>query len=169
MKRHQFSFSITRFVFVVTAVAVVVPPAAAQTRTPPYWASIDEPEARMRTGPSTEYPTMWIYKRKYLPVKIIARYKEWRKLEDKDGTQGWMHARLLSATQTAIIIGKDIQVLTDQPKKGSKVAWRVEPGVVGKISECSRNFCLFDSNGRRGYVNRTIIWGDEPIEQPEGK
>ena len=37
-------------------------PASAQQE-PPYWASIDEPEARMRTGPSTEYPTMWIYKR----------------------------------------------------------------------------------------------------------
>ncbi len=133
---------------------------------PPYWASIDEPEARMRTGPSTEYPTMWIYKRERLPIKILARYKAWRKVEDPDGAQGWMHARLLSATQTAVVLGEkgQSQSLRSNPQSDAKIIWRVEPGVVGKITQCENGWCLFDVTGRRGYIDRDMIWGDEPLK-----
>ncbi|MEP3227354.1 MAG: SH3 domain-containing protein [Parasphingorhabdus sp.] len=140
-------------------------PAFAQ-QDPPYWASIDEPEARMRTGPSTEYPTMWIYQRERLPIKILARYKAWRKVEDPDGAQGWMHARLLSAEQTAIVLDdqKKIQPLRSGPNKNAKVIWQVEPGVVGKITQCENGWCLFDVTGRRGYIEQKSIWGDEPLK-----
>lgn len=140
-------------------------PAMAQQE-PPYWASIDEPEARMRTGPSTEYPTMWIYKRERLPVKILARYKAWRKVEDPDGAQGWMHARLLSATQTAVVVGDkgQVQVLRSKPTADAKVIWRVQPGVVGKITQCENGWCLLDVTGRRGYIAQDAIWGDEPLK-----
>ena len=57
----------------ITVSGLILPTPAAAQQEPPYWASIDEPEARMRTGPSTEYPTMWIYKREKLPLKILAR------------------------------------------------------------------------------------------------
>lgn len=140
-------------------------PAMAQ-QDPPYWASIDEPEARMRTGPSTEYPTMWIYKRERLPIKILARYKAWRKVEDPDGAQGWMHARLLSATQTAIVLGEEgqPQALRSNPQADAKIIWRVEPGAVGKITQCENDWCLFDVTGRRGYIDGDLIWGDEPLK-----
>ena len=133
---------------------------------PPYWASIDAAEARMRTGPSTEYPTMWIYKRERLPVKIIARYKAWRKIEDSDGTQGWMHAKLLSNTRSAMVQGKQgaVFALRSQPKSDAGITWRVEPGVVGRISQCERGWCLFDVTGRRGYVQTSIVWGDENLK-----
>lgn len=120
----------------------------------------------MRTGPSTEYPTMWIYKRERLPVKILARYKAWRKVEDPDGAQGWMHARLLSATRTAIVVGENgqAQPLRSNPQADAKVIWRVEPGVVGKITLCENGWCLLDVTGRRGYIDQDIIWGDEPLK-----
>ena len=138
-------------------------PALAQQE-PPYWASIDEPEARMRTGPSTEYPTMWIYKRERMPIKILARYKAWRKVEDKDGAQGWMHARPLSPTRTAIVGGEEVLGLRARPEANAKITWRVEPGVVGKITQCEKGWCLFDVTGRLGYISMDQIWGDEPLK-----
>lgn len=140
-------------------------PAAAQQE-PPYWASIDEPEARMRTGPSTEYPTMWLYKREKLPVKILARYKAWRKIEDHEGTQGWMHARLLSAGRTGLVLatsGKPV-AMRALPADDAKIVWLAEPGVVGSLSQCEKTWCLFDVTGRQGYISITDIWGDEPLK-----
>ncbi len=150
---------------VVGLTLAVASPAKAQQE-PPYWASIDEPEARMRTGPSTEYPTMWIYKRERLPIKILARYKAWRKVEDPDGAQGWMHARLLSAARTAVVLGEkgQVQPLRANPQADAKTIWRVEPGVVGKITQCENGWCLFDVTGRRGYISQELIWGDEPLK-----
>ena len=156
---------ILAFILVMAAGLSLSDPAAAQQQ-PPYWASVDEPEARMRTGPSTEYPTMWIYKREKLPVKVLARYKSWRKVEDHEGTQGWMHARLLSASRTGLVLatsGKPV-AMRALPEANAKVVWLAEPGVVGSLTLCEQSWCLFDVTGRKGYINIADVWGDEPLK-----
>jgi SH3-like domain-containing protein len=117
-------------------VALAASAAFAQTtKKTPYWASIDEPEARMRTGPSTEFPVKWVYKRQYLPVKVVAVHEVWRKIEDPDGDQGWMHVRLLNPQRTAVVTGSGVGSLRDAPEPTARIAWRVESGVVGRIDD----------------------------------
>ena len=154
-----------RKILAILIFALVASPAHAQQE-PPYWGSIDEPEARMRTGPSTEYPTMWIYQRERMPIKILARYKAWRKVEDVDGAQGWMHARLLSATRTGLVQGEKGKVfaLRSNPREDARITWRVQPGVVGIITQCRDGWCLFDVTGRQGYIKTSLIWGDEDLK-----
>jgi SH3-like domain-containing protein len=127
----------------------------------PYWASLDEAEARMRTGPSTEFPVKWVYKRQSLPVKVVAVHEVWRKIEDPDGDQGWVHVRLLSPNRTALVIGNSNGTLRETPDATARIAWRVEPGVVGRIEECAKGWCRFDNAGRTGYIETDRIWGDE--------
>ena len=137
-----------------------VGPAAAQSEVElPYWASISVDEARMRKGPSPDVPVTWEYRRKDLPVKVIARHETWRKIEDPDGTQGWMAARLLSRTRTAIVTG-DVRPMRDQPDGSAAVAFRAQPGVVGRITDCKDGWCLFDVGGRKGWIQTDHIWGD---------
>ena len=45
--------------------------ASAQDKKPPYWASIASGEAMMRTGPGRNYPGVWLYKRRDLPVRVL--------------------------------------------------------------------------------------------------
>jgi SH3-like domain-containing protein len=134
---------------------------AQSTKKTPYWASIDEPEARMRTGPSTEFPVKWVYKRQFLPVKVIAVHEVWRKIEDPDGDQGWMHVRLLSPDRTALVIGSGVASLRDTADPTARIAWRVEPGVVGRIDECTKGWCRLDVSGRTGYIEAERLWGDD--------
>jgi SH3-like domain-containing protein len=115
----------------------------------------------MRTGPSTEFPVTWVYKRQNLPVKVVAVHSVWRKVEDPDGEQGWLHVRLLSPQRTAIVIGKDNGALRDSPQASAHISWRVQPGVVGIIEECEKGYCRFETNGRYGYIETARIWGDE--------
>ena len=144
------------------ALATIAGSALAQsTKKTPYWASIDEGEARMRTGPSTEFPVKWVYKRQFLPVKVIAVHEVWRKIEDPDGDQGWMHVRLLSPERTALVTGSGVAALRDTPDATARIAWRVEPGVVGRIEDCAKNWCLLDVAGRTGYIEAERLWGDE--------
>ncbi len=138
-----------------------VGPASAQSDAVklPYWASISVDEARMRKGPSPDVPVIWEYRRKDLPVKVVARFETWRKIEDPDGTQGWMAARLLSRTRTAIVTG-DIRPMREAASASAVVAYRAEPGVVGRITECTDAWCLFDVKGRKGWIQTDHIWGD---------
>ena len=91
---------------------------------PPFWASIHPREARMRTGPARTYPASWLYRRADLPVRVIAVFKEWRKVEDPDGTQGWMQANLLSAARTAVVRGGDPAPMLERPMAGARLLWR---------------------------------------------
>ncbi|HEV2865763.1 MAG TPA: SH3 domain-containing protein, partial [Allosphingosinicella sp.] len=72
--------------------------AAAQgqsSRSTPYWASIASGQAMMRAGPGRNYPGTWLYVRRDLPVRVVEVYESWRKIEDPDGTTGWMLVNLL--------------------------------------------------------------------------
>jgi SH3-like domain-containing protein len=130
----------------------------------PYWASISKEEARMRTGPSTDFPVKWVYKRQYLPVKVVAVHETWRKVEDPDGDQGWIYVGLLSPNRTAIVTASGVSALRDSPEPTARIAWRVEPGVVGRIDECQGGWCRLDIAGRSGYIEADRIWGDEPAD-----
>lgn len=148
-----------KIALIAISLAVVGPAAAQSDPKLPYWASISVDEARMRKGPSPDVPVIWEYRRKDLPVKVVARHENWRKIEDPDGTQGWMAARLLSRTRTAIVTG-EIRPMRDQPDQEAAVAYRAAPGVVGRITECSPEWCRFDVKGRKGWIQTDHIWGD---------
>ena len=150
----------SRTIFALLTLAVATGPAAAQSDPElPYWASISVDEARMRKGPSPDVPVVWEYRRKNLPVKVVARHDIWRKIEDPDGTQGWMAARLLSRTRTAIVTG-GIRPMRAKPDAAAAIAFRAEAGVVGRITDCKDGWCLFNVKGRKGWIETDHIWGD---------
>ena len=133
--------------------------ATAQTSKPvPYWASLAKGEARMRVGPSADYPASWIYSRRDLPVKVLEVYTNWRKIEDPDGTQGWMHVRLLKDEPTAMVKG-GIAQMRDGPSDSARLLLRLEPGVVGRLSGCADGWCALEVNSKRGYVLASSLWG----------
>lgn len=149
-----------RAVFLGLSAATVslAPPALGQLKKPPYWASVSKSEARMRTGPSSDYPANWVYRRRDLPVRVIAIYSHWRQVEDPEGTRGWMHVRLLSDQPTAIITG-GTQPLRKAPERGAPVLYRAEAGVVGRISDCADGWCYIDVQGRKGFIETAHLWG----------
>ena len=132
-------------------------------KNPPYWASIVPGEARMRTGPGRQFPASWLYKRALLPMKVVATYPNWRKVEDPDGTQGWIQSNLLSDQRTGLVTG-ETRALRDKPSASGRIIFRAEPGVVGKISECGRGWCRLDVKGRMGFIEAGHIWGVDAAE-----
>lgn len=148
----------------LAAILLVTPSVLAQNAKPvPYWVSISASKARIRTGPAITYPATWEYVRPDLPLKVLQVRDDWRRIEDPDGTQGWMKANLLSEQRTALVIG-EIRPLRTGPDRAAKIAWRVEPGVVGKIAHCSGGWCELDVRGRAGYIEVAHLWGVSPGE-----
>ena len=160
---------VTTAIIIAAATGLVAADVAAQTkRAVPYWASIGAGRARMRTGPARTYPASWLYQRADLPVRVIQVYKEWRKVQDPDGTEGWMQGNLLRETRTAIVRGNEPVAMRAQPSTGATLAWRAAPGVVGRISDCAgTGWCRFDVEGRTGYIETERLWGVEQSEMVE--
>ncbi|MBH1944126.1 hypothetical protein I5L01_07740 [Erythrobacter sp. YJ-T3-07] len=143
----------------LTIATLTATPAGGANRDTPYWATIDVTEANMRVGPSAEYRIEWVYKRKGLPVKVVRVREGWRLVEDPDGDQGWIAARLLSRSRGAIVIGKGLAEMHDSDAAGSAIKWKLEPGVVGRLGDCEENWCEFSVGERSGFVEANRLWG----------
>lgn len=137
---------------------------AQEERQTPYWASISASEAMMRTGPGRNYPAIWFYRRADLPIKVVETYPSWRKVQDSDGTTGWMLVNLLSDTRTALVTGDAPRPMHEEADESSRVAYLAEPGVVGRLSDCAGQWCRLDVRGRAGYIRTDHIWGTDPGE-----
>ena len=138
--------------------------ASAQDKQPPYWASIASGEAMMRTGPGRNYPGVWLYKRRDLPVRVLQIYPNWRKIEDPDGEQGWMLVTLLSDRRTAIVKPGPPRDVRTKPDSGAPVRYRAEAGVVGRIDECAGEWCRIEFAKRKGFIARDALYGLSPGE-----
>jgi SH3-like domain-containing protein len=134
-------------------------PASAQDKTPPYWASIASGEAMMRTGPARNYPGIWLYKRRDLPIRVIQVYPNWRKIEDPDGDQGWMLVTLLSDRRTGIVKPGGPRNIHARADANSPVRYRAEHGVVGRLEKCDGTWCRIKIGKREGWIAQGDIWG----------
>ena len=145
---------------VITALIVALAaPAGAQDKTPPYWASISSGEAMTRTGPGKNYPGVWLYKRRDLPVRVLKRHESWRMIEDPDGTRGWMLVSLLSDRRTAIVKPGEPRPIRAEPSTTSAVRYRAEHGVVGRLDNCRAGWCRIAVGKREGFIRAADIWG----------
>ncbi|MBV8392659.1 MAG: SH3 domain-containing protein [Alphaproteobacteria bacterium] len=133
----------------------------------PRFASLRSDQVNVRTGPGTRYPIDWEFKRKGMPVEIVAEYENWRKIRDWQGASGWVHQSLLSGKRDFIIPSKTV-ALHRTPANSAEVVARLEPEVMGEIRSCTGDWCRVKvaGNGVSGWLERTDFWGvykSEPI------
>ena len=148
-----------RIVLFLAAVTLFGSPAQAQDREVPYWASLRASEINMRVGPSADYKIDWVYRRKGLPVKVVRVMEGWRLIEDPDGTRGWVASRLLDPTRAAVVIGKGPADMREDADGSAQLKWKLAPGVVGRLGECSSGWCELMVGNRSGWVRQDRLWG----------
>jgi SH3-like domain-containing protein len=134
-------------------------PASGQDKTPPYWASIASGQAMTRTGPARNYPGIWLYQRRDLPVRVLKRYESWRLIEDPDGEKGWMLVTLLSDQRTALVKPGEPRPIRSDPNEGARVRYLAQPGVVGRVDKCGGGWCRIEIGKRKGFIRVGDIWG----------
>jgi SH3-like domain-containing protein len=143
----------------MTILACLATPAAAQDKQPPYWASIASGEAMTRTGPGKNYPGVWLYQRRDLPIRVVRKYEHWRMIEDPDGARGWMLVSLLSDRRTAVVKQGEPRPIHVKADERSPTRYRAEAGVVGRIEHCGNGWCHIAVGKREGYIRTSDIWG----------
>jgi len=133
----------------------------------PRFASLRSDEVNVRTGPGTRYPVDWVFKRKGMPVEIVAEYENWRKIRDWQGASGWVHQSLLTGKRGFVIAAKAVS-LHRTPTPSAEIVAKLEPEVMGEIRSCTGDWCRVkvSNGGVSGWLERTDFWGvykSEPI------
>ena len=173
-KKHQ--AVLTAGLFAV--VAAIAAPTSAQVKTKedtsdkaPRFVSLKPSRANLRSGPGTEYPTVWVYNREGLPLEVLKEFEGWRQVRDADGASGWILNSFLSGRRTALIAPWDgkatpppqIAVYGDRDAKSHVVA-KVEAGVIASVISCDAAWCWIAFDQFKGYVEQKMLWGVYPKE-----
>lgn len=129
----------------------------------PRFVSLKATAANVRVGPGAEYDILWQFRRRGLPIEIIAEYKLWRQIRDYDGAQGWIHASLLRG-QRGVILKKnkrrnEAHPLRAAPKSHARILALLQSGVIAQLETCQNNWCEIEAGAYHGWVQRTRIWG----------
>ncbi|MGV8997527.1 MAG: SH3 domain-containing protein [Parvibaculaceae bacterium] len=136
----------------------------------PRFVSLKSARINVRRGPGSDNQISWVFKRKSLPVEIIAESGRWRKIRDHDGATGWVWHAMLDGRRSAIIMGKPDAAgqvaataspvpLFTEPSEKSKVVAFAEVGVIAQLPFCQDLWCELKVNGYEGWVLRSEIWG----------
>ena len=134
----------------------------------PRFVSIKSDAANVRRGPGPDFPLLWQYQRRNLPLEVIAEYDDWRRVRDHQGEEGWMKAPLLSGART-VIVRRSAHAVTLRavPDATGGVVALVQPGVIGTLEACRGNWCEVEVDRYDGWLPRDQIWGVYPFEFSE--
>jgi SH3-like domain-containing protein len=132
----------------------------------PRFVSLRADEVYMRTGPGERYPIEWVYTRKGLPLEVVAEFDIWRKVRDWQGTEGWVHERMVSSNRNVVVTGAT-RTLRSAPDAAAPAVARAEPGVIAHLLECHGAWCRIEAQGVKGWLGRDALWGVFPNETVE--
>ncbi|MFC3167949.1 MULTISPECIES: SH3 domain-containing protein [Paracoccus] len=129
----------------------------------PRYVSLKGSEGNARRGPSLSHRIDWVFRHAGMPLRVVAEFGHWRRVEDKDGAGGWVHYALLSGVRTALVT-QDMVDLRSRPDADSDVVARAEMGAIVRLGECTPGWCRISGGGQRGWVPKAAIWGVDPDE-----
>lgn len=131
----------------------------------PYFLSTRYNEVNIRSGPSLDYPVIWKYLAKGLPLKIVDKSSTWLQVEDREGKKGWVYINMTTKTKTALIM-QDNTNLKIAPKKEARVIAILNKNNIVRVKKCLgiNLYCkvlitLPDEKRLAGWVLASQLWG----------
>lgn len=129
--------------------------------------SLKSDRVNLRSGPGTEYPTSWVYRRAGLPLEVIKDFEGWRQVRDADGATGWVLQYFLSSRRTALVAPWDLKGGTAAPQlelfadnsEKARVIAKIEAGVIANVLSCDGRWCRVSIEPYRGYLQQNRLWG----------
>jgi SH3-like domain-containing protein len=133
----------------------------------PRFVSLKADRVNLRTGPGTEYPTTWVFRRAGLPLEVVSEFEAWRQVRDSEGTTGWVLQSFLSGRRTALVVPWEVKPQAPPPQvpvrhsdsESSRPVALVEAGVIANVHGCDGRWCSVSIDDYRGYLPQKDLWG----------
>ena len=123
-----------------------------------YFLMLKNKKVNVRYGPSFDYPVKFIYKKTFLPVKVIDKKENFRKIIDHKKNNGWIHISQLKKAKSLIVL-EDI-VVFKKNSKFSKPIVKLEKGRLVLVTKCISDWCKIKTNDYSGWLQVNNVWGE---------
>ena len=115
-------------------------------------------KVNVRYGPSFDYPIKYIYKKISLPVQLIDKKENFRRIIDHKKNTGWIHISQLKKSKS--LITTSVIILFKKPTKYSKPIAKVDTGRLLLIQKCEKKWCNVKTEKFSGWINKNNAWGN---------
>ena len=122
-----------------------------------YFLMLKNKKVNVRYGPSLDHPVKYIYRKINLPVKVIDKKENFRRIIDHKKNSGWIHVSQLKKINSVIPL-KD-KILFNKPSNFSKPLAKIKKGRVLIVQKCEDNWCRIKTEKFRGWIKKSHIWG----------
>ena len=122
-----------------------------------YFVMLKYNKVNVRYGPNDVSPIKYIYKKKYLPIKVIDKKENYRKIIDHKNNSGWIHTSQLIKSKSFILL--DEEILFSKPTKYSKPILKISKGRLLLVKKCKKKWCKVKTEKYTGWLEAKNIWG----------
>ena len=119
--------------------------------------SLKKNKTNVRYGPGLDYPIKYIYRKVNLPVKLIDKKENMRRVIFFDNNSGWIHTSQLKSSNSIITLEE--KVLFKKPSNFSKPLARLEKGRLLVIKKCENDWCNVITDDYIGWIKTKNVWG----------
>ena len=123
-----------------------------------YFLTLRNDKVNLRQGPSFEYPIKLFYKKKFLPVLVLEKFENFRKIRDHENNTGWIHISQLSKKKAAIVIDDEAYIFSSNTIYSKPLAVS-KNGKLLLVKKCKKNWCKISSKNIKGWIKKESLWG----------
>ena len=123
-----------------------------------YYLTLRSSKVNLRQGPSLNHPIKLVYNKKFLPVLVLDKSYNFRKIIDHENNSGWIHISQLSKKKAALN-NKDKSILFNKSSEYSKRLAVVEKGRLFLIQKCKTDWCKVKTGKFKGWVRKENLVG----------
>ena len=122
-----------------------------------YFLMLKNNKVNVRYGPSFDYPIKYVYKKRFLPVKIIDKKENFRRIIDHKKNSGWIHRIMLTKSNSLIVLEE--KIVFKKNSKFSDPVVKLEKGRLVTIKKCKLKWCKIESGNYSGWIETKNVWG----------
>ena len=122
-----------------------------------YYLILKNNKVNVRYGPGFDFPIKFIYKKKNLPIRVIDKKENFRRIIDFKNNSGWIHTSQLKKGEAFILL--EDQILFTKPTKYSKPILKIAKGRLLVVKKCKKIWCRVKTDNYLGWLKTDNIWG----------
>ena len=122
-----------------------------------YFLMLKNNKVNVRYEPDLNSPIKYIYNKKNLPIKVIDKKENFRRIIDIKNNNGWIHTSQLRKNKSFILL--ENQILFSKPTKYSKPIVKISAGRLLLVKKCKLKWCRVKTENYTGWLEVKNVWG----------